>query len=55
MSYFVKARDVNWLKAGEESVLGQEAGKEVETSGWVNKARELRVSRHYQPISWGMP
>lgn len=27
MSHFVKGRDVNGSKAGEENVLGQEAGK----------------------------
>lgn len=44
MSHFVKGRDVNWSKEGEENILGQVAGKEVKTSGRVNRAKESRVS-----------
>lgn len=44
MSHSVKRRDVNWSKAGEENILGQVAGKEVKTSGRVNRAKESGVS-----------
>lgn len=44
MSHFVKGRDVNWSKAGEENILEQIAGKEMKTSGRVNRAKESGIS-----------
>lgn len=53
MSHFVKGRDMKQAQAGEESILGQEAGKEVKTSGGENRSREPGASHpFYQPMSW---
>lgn len=43
MSHFVKGRGMNWSKAGKESILEQEAGKEVKTSG---RETELQSQGH---------
>lgn len=44
MSHSVKGRDVNWSKAGEESILGQEVGKQVRTSERENRAGVRGIS-----------
>lgn len=44
MGHFVKGRDVNWSKAGEGSILGQEAGKERKTSERENGAGVRGIS-----------